>query len=192
MPTYTLHLGIFFTCRKATTWDRQLYFPFEGRRAEDFFALKIRRLRPGMNPRTWVPNASTLSLDHRSRFAHKHSACPTKVIGRIQVLYYFVLRFSQSLYIIVGWNIFQNSFIFCCFWQGFCLLNLWMWYYIYPYLLFVWVQERVLVWFTVTEYLLSTDNRQSRWFLTFKRLSKSHMSSDHTWNWPFILVWCQS
>jgi hypothetical protein len=29
--------------------------------------LKIRRLRPGLNPRTWVPRASTLPLDHRSR-----------------------------------------------------------------------------------------------------------------------------
>jgi hypothetical protein len=33
-----------------------------------FFALKIRRLRPGANPRTWVPKTSTLPLDHRSRF----------------------------------------------------------------------------------------------------------------------------
>ena len=31
-----------------------------------FFALK-RRFRPGLNPRTWVLKASTLSLDHRSR-----------------------------------------------------------------------------------------------------------------------------
>jgi len=31
------------------------------------FALKIRRLRPGLNTRTWVPKASTLPLDHRSR-----------------------------------------------------------------------------------------------------------------------------
>ena len=45
---------------------RDLYFPSEGRRVEDFFALKIRRLRPGANPRTWVPKASTLPLDHRS------------------------------------------------------------------------------------------------------------------------------
>ena len=29
-----------FTHRKSTTWDRRLYFPSEGRRAEDFFALK--------------------------------------------------------------------------------------------------------------------------------------------------------
>jgi hypothetical protein len=30
-----------FTCRKSTTWDQRLYFPSEGSRAEDFFALKI-------------------------------------------------------------------------------------------------------------------------------------------------------
>ena len=29
-----------FTCRKSTTWDRRLYFPSEGRRAEDLFALR--------------------------------------------------------------------------------------------------------------------------------------------------------
>ena len=45
----------------------RLYFPSEGRRAKDFFALKIRRLRPGANPRTWVPKASKLPLDHWSR-----------------------------------------------------------------------------------------------------------------------------
>ena len=26
-----------FTCRKSMTWDKRLYFPSEGRRAEDFF-----------------------------------------------------------------------------------------------------------------------------------------------------------
>jgi hypothetical protein len=31
-----------------------------------FLSLKIWRLRPGLNPRTWVPKASTLPLDHRS------------------------------------------------------------------------------------------------------------------------------
>ena len=35
-----------------------------------FSPLKIRRLRPGLNPRTWVPKASTLPLDHRSRLFH--------------------------------------------------------------------------------------------------------------------------
>jgi len=50
-----------FTCRKFTTWDRRLYFTSEGRRAEDFFTRKIRLLRPGLNPQTWVPEASTLT-----------------------------------------------------------------------------------------------------------------------------------
>jgi len=53
------------------TWDRRIYFPSEGRRAEDFFALKIRRLRPGANPRTGVPKASTLPLDHRSGYVRR-------------------------------------------------------------------------------------------------------------------------
>ena len=33
-----------------------------------FSPLKIRRLRPGLNPRTWVPKANTLPLDQGSRF----------------------------------------------------------------------------------------------------------------------------
>jgi hypothetical protein len=66
VATSTSLLGS-FTSRKATTWDRRLYFPSEGRRPEDFFARKIRLLRPGLNPRTWVPKASTLPVDHRSR-----------------------------------------------------------------------------------------------------------------------------
>jgi len=51
----------YFTCRKFTTWDRRIYFPSEGRRAEDFCARKIRRLRPGLNLRTWALKASTLT-----------------------------------------------------------------------------------------------------------------------------------
>jgi len=35
-----------------------------------FSPLKIRLLRPGLNPRTWVPKASTLPLDQRSRYNH--------------------------------------------------------------------------------------------------------------------------
>jgi hypothetical protein len=41
--------------------------PSEGRRAENFSPLKVRRLRLGLNPRTWVLNASTLPID-RSGF----------------------------------------------------------------------------------------------------------------------------
>ena len=59
VATSTSLLGS-FTCRKFTTWDRQLYFPSEGRRAEDFFARKIRRLRPGLNPRSEIPDLLNL------------------------------------------------------------------------------------------------------------------------------------
>ena len=42
--------------------------PFRRKACSGFFSpWKIRRLRPGLNPRTWVPKASTLPLDHRSR-----------------------------------------------------------------------------------------------------------------------------
>ena len=60
VATYTSLLGSFICC-KFTAWDGWLYFPSEGRRAEDFFARKIPRLRPGLNPRTWVTKASTLT-----------------------------------------------------------------------------------------------------------------------------------
>jgi len=38
-----------------------------------YSSLKIRRLRPGLNPQTWVLKASTLSLDHRSIMASRIS-----------------------------------------------------------------------------------------------------------------------
>jgi hypothetical protein len=46
---------------KSAIWDRRLYFPSEGRLAVDFFAIKIRQLRPGSNLRSWVPEASMLT-----------------------------------------------------------------------------------------------------------------------------------
>jgi hypothetical protein len=51
------------TCPKFTTRDPQLYFPSEGRHAEDFLhPEKIRRLWLGLNPRSWVPEASMLTI----------------------------------------------------------------------------------------------------------------------------------
>ena len=38
------------TCRKSATWDRRLYFPSEGRRAEDFFSLKNPTASAGFEP----------------------------------------------------------------------------------------------------------------------------------------------
>jgi hypothetical protein len=49
------------TCRKSATWGKRLYFPSEGRHAEDFFTWKIWRLWLGANPRSWVPDTSMLT-----------------------------------------------------------------------------------------------------------------------------------
>jgi hypothetical protein len=56
-----------FTCHKSATWDRRLYFPSEGRHAVDFFLRKILRLRPGSNPRSWVPETTEAAnyVDYR-------------------------------------------------------------------------------------------------------------------------------
>jgi hypothetical protein len=51
---FHITFGLFYM-PQSTTWDRRLYFPSEGRRAEDFFARKIRRFPPGLNSRTWLP-----------------------------------------------------------------------------------------------------------------------------------------
>ena len=40
----------FFPCCKSATWDRRLYFPSEGRRAEDFFVLKNPTASSGFKP----------------------------------------------------------------------------------------------------------------------------------------------
>ena len=45
-------------------------FPKKGVLRIFFSPWKIRRLRQGLNPRTWVPEASTLPLDHRRRSPH--------------------------------------------------------------------------------------------------------------------------
>ena len=64
----------------------QIYFPSEGRRAEDFYRpLKIQRLRPGLNPRTWVSEASTLPLHHRSRCKFKNKTPVTQLTECIYV-----------------------------------------------------------------------------------------------------------
>jgi hypothetical protein len=42
-----------------------------------FSLWKIWRLRPSLNPRTWVPKASTLLPDHRSRWASSYSTAIT-------------------------------------------------------------------------------------------------------------------
>ena len=49
--------------RKSATWETALLPPTppQGRQAVGFFARKIRRLRPGSNSRSWIPEASMLT-----------------------------------------------------------------------------------------------------------------------------------
>jgi hypothetical protein len=65
MPTSTLHLGIFYMPQICDIGPKAL-LPLRRKACWGF--LKIRRLRPGLDPRTWVLKASTLPLDNRSRY----------------------------------------------------------------------------------------------------------------------------
>jgi hypothetical protein len=66
VTTSTSLLGS-FTCRKAGHGTDGFTSPPKEGVLRIFFARKIRRLRPGLNPQTWVPKASTLPLAYRSR-----------------------------------------------------------------------------------------------------------------------------
>ena len=80
-----------------------------------FSPWKIRRLRPGLNPRTWVPKASTLKPSVNFIFY-----C---WLVSININYYGVMSISMnpgvthSLTFMVLWRI-------RCVWQTFCLLIL--------------------------------------------------------------------
>ena len=90
-----------FTCRKSTTWDRRLYFPPQEGVLRIFSSWKIQRLRSGLNLRTWVPEASTLPLDHRSRYAaplpyttgRDNVLLPLRTVGRTS----FIARYTALL-----------------------------------------------------------------------------------------------
>ena len=81
---------------QSTTRDRRFYFPSEGRRAEDFFALKTRRLWPGLNPRARVPEASTLTP--RPPKLLMHGAYNVKSIGNVNAPLYKLTdrKFSKT------------------------------------------------------------------------------------------------
>jgi hypothetical protein len=61
-----------------------------------FSPLKIQRLRPGLNPRTWVLNTSTLPLDRRSRlaFVYHHNGMSALEIQKLKHMHY--LNFNAS------------------------------------------------------------------------------------------------
>jgi hypothetical protein len=65
-----------------------------------FSPWKIRRLRPDLNPRTWVLEANTHPLDHRSRCHRSHatlsavSRCVTTWEGCVLLVNYFSAKFN--------------------------------------------------------------------------------------------------
>ena len=85
MASLYTSLGIFYM----PTWDRPLYFPSEGRRAEDFFALK--------NPTAWA-GFEPANLGDKGQHATPNSPKPREgYVIFIKVIMYFGLRHvSQS------------------------------------------------------------------------------------------------
>jgi hypothetical protein len=69
------------------TWDRWLYFPSEGRRAEDFSPLKIRWLQPGLNPRTWVLKARRCTVRIHNYPPFEWPWCTTLTKLNVQVIF---------------------------------------------------------------------------------------------------------
>jgi hypothetical protein len=63
------------TCRKSATWGKWLYFPSEGRHAEDFFTFQ-----PGLNPQTLVPEVSMLTT-RPPKLLRWGGICCTRVQG---------------------------------------------------------------------------------------------------------------
>ena len=86
-----------------------------------FSPLKIRRLRPGLNPRTWVLQASTLPLDHQSRYGERSL--------QLQSLTTFAITYTTSVHTKCPWLfiIFHLLFVKHKFsaWRTFTV-NVWM------------------------------------------------------------------
>ena len=77
-----------------------------------FFALKKSwRLRPGLNPRTWVLKASTLPLYHRSRQVNLQSEC------YVSHLWIFIVVRSNSIRGQREEGCLQNSCVLNTFWD---------------------------------------------------------------------------
>ena len=80
-----------------------------------FSPWKIRRLRPGLNSRTCVPAASTLPLDHRSRW-HNH------VFGffylLIKIVKHFTYLFLHICFPFVNWHLLPKYFHMWFLWYS--------------------------------------------------------------------------
>ena len=89
-----------FTCRTATTWDKRLYFLSEGRRAEDYFALKNPTASAGFEP----ANLCTKGQHATSR--QTESACTA-------VCFSFARKWKLSTFVGYLWKLPVAGVIFC-------------------------------------------------------------------------------
>jgi hypothetical protein len=72
MSTSTLHFGIFYMLQICDMGPTAL-LPLRRKACWGFFTLKVWRLRPGLNPWTWVPKV--IVLNKRSLFAMVYFLC---------------------------------------------------------------------------------------------------------------------
>jgi hypothetical protein len=79
---FCLNSDFHVTCRKTTAWNRRLYFPSEGRRAEDFFRPKIPTASAGCKP----ANLGTKNQHATSRPLKPLSLSLTKLINENRVM----------------------------------------------------------------------------------------------------------
>ena len=84
-----------FTCRKSTTWDKRLYFPSEGRRAEDFFSLKNPTASAGFEP---------ANLGTKGQHATSRPTKPLTLYVTIRRLYHAVFQYWHSQ--LSAWHLF--------------------------------------------------------------------------------------
>ena len=81
-----------------------------------FSLWKIGWVRPSLNPRTWVPKANTLRLDHRSRQAYSYIVCGKirhfsfLFSWRVQMQYWRRIMFSWMWRRII-WQIATSFFL---------------------------------------------------------------------------------
>ena len=111
---FCLNADFHVTFRDLLHGDRRLYFLSKGGRAEDFFALKIRRLRPGVNPQTWVPKASMLPLDHCRCLTFKNHASyiqdgHTTTLQMLHSIYIFLTNISTEYFKHAAHSLFFSS-----------------------------------------------------------------------------------
>ena len=111
-----------FTCRKSTTWDKRLYFPSEGRHAEEFFSLKNPTASAGFEPANWGTKGQ-----HATSRPPKPLGCEAKhsppcsqwscsllllishhALGRDNFTFIFYERFEMSLAVMIRIIIFRN------------------------------------------------------------------------------------